>query len=471
MKGAPVGPRMGKMFGTNGVRGLVGDTMTPELALRLGKAVGTWLNAGDSVAIGTDARASRDMLKSAFAAGVHSTGVHTVDLGICASPGIQLYVRDRQFAAGAIITASHNPAEWNGIKLIAPDGTETSADEEAAVEDIYFSKQFRQATWKDVGTAQHADDAIAHYIDAVLKQVDVEAIQAAKLKVVLDPGGGAGCVTAPRLMERLGVDVVRLSCELDGAFSDRPSEPTPQNSAACIAAVKQHGADLGMLQDGDADRAVFIDEQGGYVWGDQSLALGGLWELKRHPKGSIMCTAVSSSSCVQDAVDAAGGKLEWTVVGSPVVAREMLRLGAVFGGEDNGGLMFTRHQVCRDGLMAMAFMLELIATTKRPFSDLVSDIPRYSLVKEKLPVPESAKEAVLAAFRDAAAAEDGIDRVDDRDGVKAYLAEGWVLVRPSGTEPIFRVQGEAKDMETATALVGRFKAVLEGCIAQVAQPA
>ncbi len=468
MKGAPVWCRMGKMFGTNGVRGLVGDTMTPDLALRLGKAVGTWLNPGERLAIGTDARASRDMLKAAFLAGVQSTGVDTVDLGVVASPGIQLYVRDKGFAAGAIITASHNPAEWNGIKLVAPDGTETSADEEAAVEKIYFSEEFRVAGWKDVGTAQAPEDAISYYVDAVLAQVDVDAIKAAKLKVVLDPGGGAGCVTAPVLMERLGVTVVPLSCELDGAFSDRPSEPTPQNSAACIAAVKEHGADLGILQDGDADRAVFIDEQGGYVWGDQSLALGALWELKRHPKGSIMCTAVSSSSCVQDAVDAAGGKLEWTVVGSPVVAREMLRLGAVFGGEDNGGLMFTRHQVCRDGLMAMAFMLELIATTKRPFSDLVAEIPRYALVKEKLAVPEASKTAVLAAFRDAASSQDGIDKVDDRDGVKAYLAEGWVLVRPSGTEPIFRVQGEAKEMETATALVGRFKALLESCIVQVA---
>ena len=451
---------MGRLFGTNGVRGLVGESMTPDLALRLGKAVGSWLDAGDRIALGSDARASRDMLSAAFAAGVQSTGVDVTHVGVLPSPGIQLFVRDQGLAAGAIITASHNPPEWNGIKLIAPDGTETSADEEAAVEALFFDEAFRTVGWNDVGTMDRAD-AARPYLDAVLAQVDVAAIRAATLKVVLDPGGGAGCVTAPRLMEALGVEVVPLSCTLDGAFSDRPSEPTPANAAACIAAVQEHGAHLGMLQDGDADRAVFIDETGGYVWGDQSLALAALWELKRHPPGSIMCTAVSSSTCVADAVEAASGRLEWTVVGSPVVAREMLRLGAVFGGEDNGGLMFTRHQVCRDGLMAMAFMLELLATTGRTFSDLVSDIPRYALVKDKVPVAEDAKVPLLAAFRDAAAQEAGIRDVDDRDGVKAYLDDGWVLVRPSGTEPIFRVQGEAKDEATAAALVGRFKTLLQ----------
>lgn len=457
---------VGSLFGTNGVRGLVNDTMTPEMALRLGKAVGSWLKAGERLALGTDARQSRDMLKAAFCAGVQSTGVHTFDLGILPSPGIQLYVRDRKFAAGAIITASHNPPEYNGIKLVAPDGTETSPDEEAAVEALYDSKKFRLAKWDAVGT--HAIDhaAARHYLDAVLHQVDGAAIRKAHLKVVLDPGGGAGCVTAPDLMDELGVQVVRLSCELDGAFRDRPSEPSPANSKRCMEAVKANKADLGILQDGDADRAVFIDEKGNYVWGDTTLALGCLHELKRHPKGSTVCTAVSSSSCVADAVRMAGGKLEWTVVGSPIVAREMLKRKAVFGGEDNGGLMFARHQVCRDGLMAMAFMLELLAKTGKPFSKLVADIPRYALVKDKLAVPDAKKQKLLAAVQKEFSKVPGVKEVDGRDGVKAYLDGGWVLVRPSGTEPIFRIQGEAKDEVTAKANVERFKAMVSTLLAK-----
>jgi phosphomannomutase/phosphoglucomutase len=298
----------------------------------------------------------------------------------------------------------------------------------------------------------------------VLKQVDVKAIRNARLKVVLDPGGGAGCVTAPRLMSALGVQVVPLSCTLDGAFKDRPSEPNQENSKRCMAAVAAHKAHLGILQDGDADRAIFVDEKGQFVWGDQSLSLAILHELPRHAKAGktpVVCTAVSSSSCVADCVKQAGGRLEWTVVGSPIVAREMLRLGAVFGGEDNGGLMFTRHQVCRDGLMAMAFMLELLAKTGKPFSELVAQVPRYALVKDKLHVPEERKQAILAALKPVVAKEPGVTSVDDRDGLKAYLKEGWVLIRPSGTEPIYRIQAEAKTPAEAAAIVARFKPMLE----------
>ncbi|HUR61720.1 MAG TPA: phosphoglucosamine mutase [Candidatus Thermoplasmatota archaeon] len=451
---------MNKLFGTNGVRGVVGTTMTPDLAVRLGQAVGSWLPKGAKVAVGRDARSSGPHLNAAFCAGINSTGVHTVDIGILPSPGIQLYVRDKRFAAGGIITASHNPPEYNGIKLVAPDGTETSQDEEAAVEALYYSQKFRLVPWPEVGTHTSDTGAVDHYIEAVLRQVDKQAIRNAKLKVVLDPGGGAGCVSAPRLMSALGVQVVPLSCVLDGAFRDRPSEPSPANSKRCIEEVKRSKAHLGILQDGDADRAIFIDEKGDYVWGDRSLALGCVWELKRHPPGSVVCTAVSSSSCVADAVTMGGGKLEWTVVGSPVVAREMLKHKAVFGGEDNGGLMFTRHQVCRDGLMAMAFVLELLAKTGRPLSSLLSEIPSYALVKDKIQVPDEQKQAVLARYKEALGAEKGIQSVDDRDGVKAYLAEGWVLVRPSGTEPIYRIQAEARDAAQAQALVDRFKGIL-----------
>lgn len=453
---------MGKLFGTNGVRGLIGSTMTPELALRLGKAVGTWLKPGQTIALGSDARASRDMLKAAFASGVHSAGVHTLDVGILASPGIQLYVRDKKLAAGAIMTASHNPPEYNGIKLVAPDGTETSQAEEEAVERLYESQKFRAATWDKVGTHAVAADAADHYVNAVLKQVDAAAVRKKKFTVVVDPGGGAGCVTAPRLLRELGCNVIEVSCKLDGAFSDRPSEPTKDNAARAIAAVKSGKADLGVLQDGDADRAVFIDETGGYCWGDTSLALATLHELRRHPKGSIVCTAVSSSTCVADAVRMAGGRLEWTVVGSPIVAREMIRLGAVFGGEDNGGLMFARHQICRDGLMAMAFVLELMAKTGKPMSKLCAEIPRYALVKDKVNVEPAERDGLLKRLRTAAPKRTGVESVDARDGVKVYTKTGWVLVRPSGTEPIFRVQAEAKDEAGARKLVDEWKGVLAG---------
>ncbi|HLF17260.1 MAG TPA: phosphoglucosamine mutase [Candidatus Thermoplasmatota archaeon] len=455
---------MGRLFGTNGVRGVVGVDMTPELALRLGRAVGTWLQPGDRVAVASDARASGALLKAALCAGLQAAGVHTVDIGILPTPGAQLYVRDRRFAAGAVVTASHNPPEYNGIKLLAPDGTETDAAAEQQVEALYDSQRFRSVPWDRVGG--HAADAGAadHYIAAVLKQVDAAAIRKAKLRAVLDPGGGAGCVTAPRLLRELGVEVVPLSCELDGAFRDRPSEPSPENAKRCQAAVKAQKAHLGILQDGDADRAVFVDERGEYVWGDASLALAALWELRRAPKGRkapIVCTAVSSSSCVADAVRMGGGELAWTPVGSPIVAREMIRLGALFGGEENGGMMFSRHLVARDGLMAMAFILELLTKTGKRLSELAAEIPRYALVKEKIAVPEAEKKALLDRLRREAPRVPGVRSVDTRDGVKATFDQGWVLVRPSGTEPVYRVQAEAKTDVEARQLADRFTTLLE----------
>ncbi len=470
---------MQRLFGTNGVRGIVGRTMTPEIAMRLGLAVGSWLLAGARVAVGSDARDSGPHLKAAFCAGVNATGVSTVDLGILPSPGIQLYVRDKRFAAGGIVTASHNPPEYNGIKLVAPDGTETSQVEEDAVETLYRSQLFRLVPWNEVGTHSLDAGAVDHYIEAVLRQVDVRAIRSAKLKAVLDPGGGAGCVTAPRLLAALGVAVVPLSCTLDGAFLDRPSEPSPANAKRCMQTVITTRANMGILQDGDADRAVFVDERGDYVWGDRSLALATLWELRRLSGASgangvsgrkpIVCTALSSSSCVADAAAMAGATLEWTVVGSPIVAREMIRLGAVFGGEDNGGLMFARHQICRDGLMAMAFMLELVAKTGKPLSALLSEIPTYSLVKDKMHVPDEDKAATIAALRAAVEQEQGVKSVDARDGVKVYVESGWVLVRPSGTEPIFRVQAEARTAAEAQELVTRFKGLLQAAVPAMAR--
>jgi phosphomannomutase/phosphoglucomutase len=448
------------LFGTNGVRGLVGKTMTSEIALRLGLATGTWLKPGDRVAVARDARDSGPMLEMAFCSGLNATGVHAVLLGTIPTPGAQLAVRDGRFAAGAVVTASHNPAEYNGIKLVAPDGTETSKEEEGAVERIFMSGAFRFADWAGVGATTRDEGAVERYVESVLRKVDARAIRAARLTAVLDPGGGAGCVSAPRLLAALGVKTVCLSCELDGAFSDRPSEPSPENAKRCIEAVRKHRANIGILQDGDADRAVFIDEHGAYVWGDTSLALMAKHELRRHGPGGVVCTAVSSSSCVADAVKAEGGRLEWTVVGSPIVAREMIRHKAVFGGEDNGGAIFTRHQVCRDGLMAMAFMLELIATTGKPLSALAAEIPRYALAKSKVELPDAKKASLIARLRDEVPREPGVREVDPRDGVKAYVDGGWALVRASGTEPIVRIQAEARTEAEAQALVDRFKGIV-----------
>jgi phosphomannomutase/phosphoglucomutase len=448
----------GKMFGTNGVRGIVGETMTPQFAEDLGIATAAWMGGTGTMALGRDARASGPELQAAFADGLHGGGVGTIDLGICPTPGIQWWTRQADVQGAAVITASHNPPEWNGIKIIEGDGMDASAETEGDIETAYAHPvAFSGIVGKQLGNA----DAASPYLEAVISLVDVATIQSAKFTVALDPGGGAGCVTAPRLLEALGVTVVPVSCDLDPNFSDRPSEPTEANAARCMAAVKQSAADFGVLQDGDADRSVFIDGEGKFIDGNVALAMVAGYEMTRAPEGNrIFCTTVATSSASVDVVESLGGRVEWTIVGSPPVARAMQTTGAPFGGEGNGGFLFARHQFGKDGLMAMARVLEIMATSKQNLASLVDAVPKYSFTQTKLDIPEHQKEAVLAKFKDELGGEAGILNIDDRDGVKCYLDDGWVLVRPSGTEPIFRVQAEAKGDAAADALSNRFKTLL-----------
>ncbi len=439
------------MFGTNGVRGIVGETITASFARRMGQAVGTWME-GDTVLLGRDARDSGPALAQAFAEGAMSTGKTVIDLGLCPTPAVQWASMSRGHVA-AVVTASHNPPEYNGIKIIRA-GVETTPDEEDALEACYHQGDFASGT----GSLQ-TEDVLDAYLAAITDHVDARAIRAATLRVVVDAGGGAGCVVVPRWLASVGVDVVPISCEPDGAFSDRPSEPSEANAAACMAAIRQYNADLGVLLDGDGDRAVFVDENGDYIWGDRALALAALHELPRH-ENRLACTAVSSSTCVEDAVTSAGGELVWTPVGSPVVAREMARRGAPFGGEDNGGMMFARHMIGKDGLMTTAFMVELLATTGKSMSTLLDDVPRYALSKHKVRVQDP--DRAMAAAEQQASQDDGVVRVDTIDGLKAYYEGGWVLIRPSGTEPVVRVQAEAADEGSAQALARKFVKAITG---------
>ncbi|MBI4393231.1 MAG: phosphoglucosamine mutase [Euryarchaeota archaeon] len=455
---------MGRLFGTNGVRGLANVEITPELALAVGRSFGTYVmaqwpprpakggengpvTAAPRVLVGCDTRTTNEMLKAAAISGLLSTGCAVEDCGVVPTPALQYAVKSFGFAGGLIITASHNPPEFNGIKIMDSDGSEMPRDKEALVEDAYFSKKFNEAHWKSIRTDMALPGVNAHYVNGVIGQVDAKAIRERAFTVVLDTSNGAGSLTAPLVLTGLGCRVVTLNAQPDGTFPGHPSEPTPENVADLISTVKAVGADLGVVQDGDADRAIFVDEKGAYVMGDRTLALMAGYVVKAK-KGGVVVTPVSSSSGVEDVVKANKGRIEYTAVGSPVVAKRMKEVKAVFGGEENGGLIFPEHQHCRDGSMSMAKMLELLAKEKKPLSQLIAATPRYSLYKTKLQCPDAKKEKAIKAYL---AANKGT-KVDATDGAKVYFDEGWVLVRPSGTEPLFRVFAEAKTDEAAKRL-------------------
>lgn len=457
---------MTRLFGTNGIRGVVNEDMNCELALGIGKAWGTLLKKTikkPKIAIGTDARLSNDMLRSAIVSGLISTGCDVVDVGLVPTPTLQYTVKEKDFDSGVIITASHNPPQFNGIKGVASDGTEFSKDVEEDIERIYFDKSFSLADWKDVGHLSTWDGSIDLYIKGILSTVDVDLIRKMHFHVVLDCGNGAGTLVTPILLEKLGCEVSKLFCELDGTFPGRNSEPLPENLEDLMKTVKDVDASFGIAQDGDADRAIFIDENGEYIWGDKSLTLAGKY-LTKENKGGISVTPVTTSTCFEDAIKQSGGEVIYTRVGSPIVARVMKEKQAVFGGEENGGLIFPELQYCRDSAMSLAMILEILAKEKRPLSELISEIPKYEVHKTKMVCPNDKKEIVMKALVDLVKDNSDIVKIDETDGVKLYVKDGWVLMRPSGTEPIFRVYAESKEKVKAEQLASTYKKLVEDII-------
>jgi phosphomannomutase/phosphoglucomutase len=385
------------------------------------------------------------MLKSAAIAGALSTGLSVIDVGEVPTPSILYYVRD--FAdSGIIVTASHNPRQYNGIKFIAGDGSEFSRDAEKDIEEIYHSGKYSTVSWEKTGRFRTDPGVNEYYLKNIIKSVNAEAIRSRRFKVVADTGCGAGSLTLPFLLRELGCQVLTLEAQLDGTFPWRNPEPLPESLTELTSLVKMTGADLGVAHDGDADRVVFVDENGQFVNDEVLLAMMAKYMVE-HEKDPLV-TPVSSSQRIVDVAKEASVKLYWTAVGSINVARKMMEVNAVFGGEGNGGLIFPKHQYCRDGAMGCAKVLEILAGGKK-LSDLENSVPHY--FNEKTKVHAENTHATMEIVKNEAS---GLGyKIDTTDGVKIWYDDGWVLMRPSGTEPIFRVFAEAKNQKRAEELM------------------
>jgi len=456
---------MTKLFGTNGIRGVVNKDMNCTLALNIGKAWGTYLKRfvkKPKIAIGYDARLSNHMLKNAISAGLISTGCDVVDVGLVPTPTLQYTVKEKDFNSGVIITASHNPPNFNGIKGVASDGTEFSKVIEAEIEEIYFKENFSFADWNEVGSYSTWDGSIDLYIKGILNSVDVDKIKKKNFHIVLDCGNGAGSLVTPILLNKLNCKITELYCVPDGTFPGHNSEPIPENLGELINKVPEVNADFGVAQDGDADRAIFVDEKGNYIWGDKTLALGAKYATIKN--GGIAVTPVTTSSCFDDVVKENKGTVIHTAVGSPIVARVMIDNNSVFGGEENGGLIFPEMQYCRDSAMTIAKILEIMAKENKKLSELIDEIPKYEVFKTKMPCSHEIKDIVMKKLADKTKNDSKVIEVDETDGVKLYVKDGWVLMRPSGTEPIFRVYSESKNKEKAEKLATTYKKITEDLI-------
>jgi phosphomannomutase/phosphoglucomutase len=448
---------MGRLFGTNGVRGVANEELTVEKITRIAAAVGAHL--GREIAVGRDGRTTSPMFRDAAVSGLLSVGCNVHDAGMLPTPALQHSVKHHGLDGGLMITASHNPPEFNGVKVIASDGVEIPREQEAEIEELYFSEGPELSPWDQIGTIE-ALPALAPYMKAVRSHVDGEAIKRAGLKIAIDPGNGVAALTAPDIARDLGCNVYTVNVNVNGRFPGRESEPRPDNLDDLRRLVRASGADIGVAFDGDGDRSIFVDERGEIQWGDRSVALIARDFLARNPGGRVV-SAVNSSRVLEDVVSAAGGSLVRTRVGSVVISRVMVDQGIMFGGEENGGIMYGPHLQVRDGSMAMALMLEIVAKAGRPLSELFSELPQYHQMKGRVPCPEGLKEEALEALRGSVDAPE----VETIDGVRLGYRDGsWVLFRPSGTEPVFRIYAEAGSPERVAELVDEHKALIASVI-------
>ncbi|MCQ2738494.1 MAG: phosphoglucosamine mutase [archaeon] len=433
-----------RLFGTFGVRRTANDVLTPEFASRLAASYGSIVKG--TVAIGGDTRTSTPMLKQAITAGLLSSGCDVVDLGILPTPAIQYAVRN-YYDGGIIVTASHNPPKYNGLKFVDEFGIGTPDDMELEVERLYFDGEPTRVNWNEIGQIFTNESIIDEYIDETLKRVDVEAISARKLKVVVDCGSGAGSFTAPYLLKKLGCEVTSLNCQADGFFPGRNPEPIEPNLQDLIATVKDLGADIGLAHDGDADRTICIDEKGNFVLGDKTFALVERQMLKEND-GGIIVTTVATSQAIYDIAEEYGGEVIATAVGDLLVARELKEKDGLFGGEENGGLIFPDFVYGRDAAMTVAKILETLVKEDKPLSELIAELPVYYQEKLKIECPDDQKQEVMANI--AKEIKDTTDfNLDTTDGVKILKDDGWVIIRPSGTEPIFRCFAESDSQDKA----------------------
>ncbi len=450
---------MARLFGTDGVRGVTNRELTPLLALRLGMAIGSFYGQGARVLVGRDARAGGEMLYHAVVAGLQAAGARVFTAGYAPTPAIQYAVKKHGFDGAVIVTASHNPPEYNGIKVVGPLGIELDRDKEREVEKIFFEERYRLAEWhRLVEEAKPFPGVVEDYINGILGLVDKRLIASKGYRVVVDCANNVGSLATPRLLRLLGAKVYTLNCDLS-PYPAREPEPTPSSLVELRETVKALGASLGLGHDGDADRVIVVDEKGEAWWGDRTAALlsGFIAEEKLPNAPRRVYTAVSSSTLVEEYLRGYGVEVRWTPVGSIYISYSLLREGGIAGFEENGGFMYPPHQLVRDGAMTAALFLEYMARENEPASQLYSRLPRYYAVKTKIPMPRDvaleAVEAVKKAFTEY--------RQVVIDGVKVFGEDWWVLVRPSGTEPVLRIMAEARTREKALEIVERVKRVVE----------
>ncbi|MCS7116908.1 MAG: phosphoglucosamine mutase [Nitrososphaerales archaeon] len=450
-----------RFFGTNGIRFKPGIDFGLDFVIEMAEAIGTYFAKGP-ILVGYDGRITSPMIAKAVMAGLMSVGLQVGDAGLLPTPALQYATSKLGYNGSVMITASHNPPEYNGIKVMGSDGVEISREDELKIERIFLEKSIKRADWRSVGIPQQETKALSTYIQGILSHVDADLIGSKKFKVVLDLGNGVQSLAAPYILERLGCEVITINSNIDGEFSGRGAEPTVETLTGLSKLVKAHNADLGVGYDGDGDRSIFCDEDGVIHTGDRSGAVIMDYVLSRRPK-SLVVTTVSTSQIIEYIANRYESKVVRTRVGSVDVSRKMIELKALFGIEENGGCFYAPHIPVRDGAMSTALMLECMARRNQKLSQLIGELPRFYQRKAKFACPNEFKNQVMKSIERYAEGE--VERID---GIKLWIdRSSWILLRPSGTEPLIRVFAESDDEKKLEDLISRFSSIIEDSIKKV----
>ncbi|HJP84717.1 MAG TPA: phosphoglucosamine mutase [Gemmatimonadaceae bacterium] len=441
----------GLMVSVSGVRGRVGEALTPEIIAKFAAGFGAWAMSRAQgkarIVVGRDSRVSGPMFQPVVHSALQSVGCDVIDVGMVPTPTVQLAVEHHHAAGGLAITASHNPIEWNALKFIGPSGLFLDGAEGKEMRAMVESN-FPRATWDKLGTISQDKDAAREHIDRILALpfLDVEAIRKREFRVALDCVRGAGGTFMPILLELLGCKLATINMEPDGRFPRAP-EPVAENLGELQKLVQDSHCEIGMAVDPDVDRLALVSDEGVAIGEDYTLALAAK-EVLKHRKG-VVVTNLSTSRIVDDIAAEAGTRVIRAPVGEVNVATRMRAEGAPIGGEGNGGVILSELHLGRDAPVGAALMLQLLVDESKPLSKIVAQYPRYIIVKDKLDRPNAPLDAVYDALKGHFPGAE----VDTQDGLRLTWPDRWVHIRPSGTEPIVRVIAEAPTADAAEELV------------------
>ena len=438
---------MKKLFGTNGVRGVFSEDFTLEFVNDLVMSLAAYFKQG-KILVGYDGRHSSPIVAKVVSSALNYSGLDCYMAGLVPTPCLEYATKKLGYDGGLMITASHNPPQYNGIKPVASDGVEISREDERKIEQIFAEKNWIKAS--TFGKSFEETNVISTYIDGIISLIDIDSIKAKKFKVCLDLGNGAQTVTAKKLCENLGCDVHAINEEINGDFPGRGSEPTPQNLDELSKLVVDTNSNFGIAFDGDGDRSIFCDETGKILTGDSSALLLCDYLLQQYPNSQVV-TCLNSGNIIENIVEKTNSRVVRTKVGSVEVSRRMVNDDALVGYEENGGFMFGNHNHVRDGAMTLALMLDLLSKSQLDLSRNIENLPpsfttktkiECSLEKSKIVISELLKE-----FPDS----------NTSDGIKIQVdKDNWVMIRPSGTEPIIRIYGESNSQQNLDSLISNF---------------